>query len=214
MHSPITPRLAVRGLNRPGLAPVHLHVNKGQCVAISGPSGAGKTLLLRAIADLDPNVGSITLDGTAREAFGGPAWRRRVAYAAAESGWWADIVGEHFPVGDNGEALIVAVGLAADALNWPVARLSTGERQRLALARTLAMRPAVLLLDEPTSALDHVAVKRVEGVLQAELARGTAILVVSHDPDQVARLAHLHLTMADGRLITPGEPAFQGEATS
>ena len=88
--------LSIRGLTRPGLAPVDLDLAAGECVAVLGPSGAGKTLLLRAIADLDPNRGEAILGGEARSDMSGPAWRRRVGYLAAESGWWADGVGAHF----------------------------------------------------------------------------------------------------------------------
>ena len=55
-----------------------------------GPSGSGKSLFLRALADLDPNEGDLRLDGESREAMSGPQWRRRVTYVAGESGWWDD----------------------------------------------------------------------------------------------------------------------------
>lgn len=194
------PLLSVRNLRRPGLAPASLTVDAGQCVAISGASGSGKTLLLRAIADLDPNEGEVTLDGQSRSSFTAPEWRSQVAYAAAESGWWDDLVGDHFPPASGAGALLTTVGLAEEAMTWPVARLSSGERQRLALVRLLCQKPRVFLLDEPTSALDHTAVGLVETLLQGVLHAGGGIVVVSHDPQQVARLAQVHMTMHDGRL--------------
>jgi putative ABC transport system ATP-binding protein len=103
---------------------------------VRGPSGAGKTLLLRAVADLDPNEGVVTLDGRDRSTIAGPEWRRLVGYVPAEPGWWADTVGEHF-----GE-WTAALAFVRD-LGFPEA---------LALVRALMKRPKVLLLDEPTAA--------------------------------------------------------------
>jgi ABC-type iron transport system FetAB ATPase subunit len=191
--------LVVDTLTRPGLAPASLEVAAGECVILTGPSGSGKTLLLRAIADLDPADGSVRLDGRERAAMSGPAWRQRVRYVATEAGWWADGVGAHFPDAAAARPLLADLGLP-DALAWPVSRLSTGERQRLALARALADAPMVLLLDEPTSGLDPAATDRVEGILRGRLADGVAILMISHDPEQARRLGHRRLTMADGRL--------------
>ncbi|MCS3763089.1 ABC-type iron transport system FetAB ATPase subunit [Bradyrhizobium centrosematis] len=87
--------LTVSGLKRLHIA-VSFDLQDGECVALQGPSGVGKTLLLRSIADLDPNEGAVKLDGTPREAVFAPAWRKQVTYLAAEPGWWSDIVQEHF----------------------------------------------------------------------------------------------------------------------
>ncbi|MCH7539313.1 MAG: ATP-binding cassette domain-containing protein, partial [Proteobacteria bacterium] len=89
--------LRVRGLAFIGVDQVDFDLESGECVALTGPSGSGKTLLLRALADLDPNEGRVTLDGAARERFPAPHWRRLVGYLPVESGWWADLVGDHFP---------------------------------------------------------------------------------------------------------------------
>lgn len=89
--------MKIRGLRRAGLEPFDFDLADGECVAVRGPSGAGKTILLRAIADLDPNHGSVSLDGSARESIPAPQWRRSVCYLAAEAGWWADAVAAHFP---------------------------------------------------------------------------------------------------------------------
>jgi phosphate-transporting ATPase len=88
--------LTVRNLRRPGLSPVSFDLADGECLAVQGPSGAGKTLLLRAIADLDPSEGLLKLNGISREAIPGPLWRRKVAYVPAAAGWWSDRVGAHF----------------------------------------------------------------------------------------------------------------------
>ncbi|CCQ72484.1 ATP-binding cassette domain-containing protein [Magnetospira sp. QH-2] len=190
--------LTIEALRRPGLHPFDLKLDAGQCLGVNGASGSGKTLMLRAIADLDPNQGSVTLDGRDRTTFDGPAWRRLVAYLPAESGWWAARVGDHFPDGDNG--LTVELGLPAGIMNRTVLDLSTGERQRLALVRTVMRDPAVLLLDEPTSGLDPHGVERVEAVLGRLLTDGKAMLLVTHDAAQVGRLAHERRTMTNGLL--------------
>ena len=91
-----TPILQIRDLRTNLLKLASLSLSAGECIAVQGPSGAGKTLLLRAIADLDPNEGQVCLNGRDRSTIAGPEWRRLVGYLPAEPGWWADTVGEHF----------------------------------------------------------------------------------------------------------------------
>jgi phosphate-transporting ATPase len=196
--------LRVRGLGRKGIRPIDLDLASGECIAVMGPSGAGKTLLLRAIADLDPGAGSVVLDGKKREDVPGPEWRRRVAYLASDSGWWADRVGDHFEDRAAAAAIVTRLGLPSAALDWPVDRLSTGERQRLALARALVRRPRVLLLDEPTSGLDEAARLGVETVLKERLEAGAAILFVTHDSRQARRMARTCLWLEDGGMREGG----------
>src|SRR5207237_896117 len=88
--------LQVRDLRTSILKRVSFTLSAAECIAVKGPSGAGKTLLLRAIADLDPNQGVVTLDGRDRSTIAAPEWRRLVGYVPAEPGWWAETVGEHF----------------------------------------------------------------------------------------------------------------------
>ena len=192
--------LRVRNLQVTGLAPVDLDLDAGDCIALSGPSGSGKTLILRSLADLDPSEGEVALDGEARDSIAAPMWRRRVAYLAAEPGWWADVVGAHFPDLAAARELAAALGLSEKFFDAPVAQVSTGERQRLALVRLLLLAPRIMLLDEPTAALDEAAAARVEAVLAERLAAGVAILLVTHDDAQAARLAGRRLRIADGRL--------------
>ena len=203
--------LTISDLRRPGIEPADLSVSVGECVAISGPSGAGKSLLLRAIADLDPNQGEVRLNDTAREAIPAPEWRRQVVYVAPESGWWAGDVGAHFADRSAASDLLGELALPPDALTWPVARLSTGERQRLALARALELEPRALLLDEPTSGLDPEAASKVEDLLRRRLAQGAVIVMVTHDRDQAKRIAGRRLRMEQGRLVPdPGGATPEG----
>ena len=97
-----TPILQIRDLRTNLLELAALSLSAGECIAVQGPSGAGKTLLLRAIADLDPNEGLVCLEGRDRSTIPGPGWRRLVGYVPAEPGWWADTVGEHFSDMDGG----------------------------------------------------------------------------------------------------------------
>ena len=106
----------------------------------------------------------------------------------ADSGWWEPTVGAHFDDGEAGTGFAVRLGLPADCLGWPVTRLSTGERQRLALARALAVRPSVLLLDEPTASLDEASTAAAESLLRDWLGDGGALLVVTHDAAQADRM--------------------------
>jgi phosphate-transporting ATPase len=167
---------------------------------LTGPSGAGKSTLLRAIADLDPADGAVALDGVERNALPAPMWRRRVGYLAAESGWWADTVGAHFRDPAAVIPLLERLALPVQALDWEVLRLSTGEKQRLALIRLLAGTPRVLLLDEPTAALDAATRDAVEALIAERCAAGAIALVVTHDAAQAARLARRHFRMTNGRL--------------
>jgi UDP-glucose/iron transport system ATP-binding protein len=200
--SPAELRLRLCGLRSRLAGPFDLTLSAGECVAVTGPSGAGKSLLLRMIADLDPNEGEVWLDGRERGSFPAPAWRQQVVYNAAEAGWWAERVAAHFPAPALAAARTLAprLGLDPALLDAPVIRLSTGERQRLALLRALAGSPPVLLLDEPTGALDEANTARVEVLLAERLRAGTAILMVTHSPAQAARLGRRHLRLADRRL--------------
>ncbi|WP_034410952.1 ABC transporter ATP-binding protein [Derxia gummosa] len=194
--------LELRGLARLNVGPIDLVVGAGECLAITGPSGAGKSLLLRMVADLDPHDGDCLLDGRSCAGMPATAWRAQVRYLPAESGWWRETVAEHFPSGTDFAAGLPALGLPAEAARWPVARLSTGERQRLALLRAIGPGVRVLLLDEPTSGLDAGNVAAVESLLAAQCAAGVALLLVTHDEAQAARLATRRLRLAGGRLAT------------
>lgn len=201
--------LRLVGLRSKGLEPVDLKVIAGELVFLSGPSGAGKSLLLRAIADLDPHLGEVLIDGVPRSAIPAPEWRRRVGLLPAEAHWWGDRVGAHLR--DPGARtvewdseitdILNRLGFGTEVLGWSVSRLSTGERQRLALARLIANRPEALLLDEATANLDPLNRDRVEAMVRDyRRERAAAVLWVSHDPEQRRRLAGRGLVVRDARL--------------
>ena len=194
------PRLRLTGLRSALAGPVDLTLEPGECAAVMGPSGAGKSLFLRMVADLDPHEGEAWVDEQPRRTMPPPLWRRRVALCAAESGWWAEGVGEHFADPAAARALLPRLGLSPGLLDGPIGRLSTGEKHRMALARTLLLASPVLLLDEPTGALDEASTALVEALVAERLAQGTAILLVTHLPAQAQRLASRVLAMAAGRL--------------
>jgi ABC-type lipoprotein export system ATPase subunit len=183
-----------------GLEPVSFELASGECLAVQGPSGSGKTVLLRAIADLDLVPGRIYLDATERSALSGPEWRKRVRYAAAEPGWWGETPREHFAQGEGLDKLVSQLGLKSAQLDQSLAQLSTGERQRMALARAVFDKPSVLLLDEPTGALDAKATAQAERLIKRQLKGGHTVILVSHDPGQVKRLADRKLTLRGGKV--------------
>lgn len=193
--------LEARALHRLNVGPIDLVLDSGTCASIAGKSGAGKSVLLRMLADLDPHGGDAFLDGEACSAMPAPAWRRRVTYVAAESGWWDERVVAHFAADTDFATLLPSVGIPVEASSWPIARLSTGERQRLALLRALTPANRVLLLDEPTSGLDPGSIGLVEALLKERLVQGVAILMVTHDPEQAQRMASRHLELRDGRIL-------------
>jgi ABC-type iron transport system FetAB ATPase subunit len=130
----------------------------------------------------------------------GPAWRRRVTLLPAESAWWGERVIDHFVQLDSNTLDLLK--LPPEAGEWQVNRLSSGERQRLALLRVLNISPDVLLLDEPTANLDRTNIERVESLITHwRREQGTAVLWVSHDPAQQQRVGDRSLRIEKRRLI-------------
>jgi UDP-glucose/iron transport system ATP-binding protein len=170
------------------LDPIDLTLDAGTCICLSGPSGSGKTLLLRALADLDPHSGEVRLGNESQHSLTPTIWRKRVGLLPTESHWWDHTVGQHFP--EINKTILNDLGFSRDCLNWEIGRLSSGERQRLGLARLLTNKPEVLLLDEPTANLDTENRARVEELItRYRREHNCGVLWVSHSLEQRKRLS-------------------------
>ncbi|MCU7920605.1 MAG: ABC transporter ATP-binding protein [Candidatus Thiodiazotropha sp. (ex Epidulcina cf. delphinae)] len=191
--------LTLKQFHSPLLAPFDLHLPAGECTTLSGPSGCGKTRLLRAVADLDPHQGEAWLDEREKQTFSGPEWRHHVGLLLAESAWWSERVGDHFNTID--QDLLTDLDLPVESTAWEISRLSSGERQRLALIRLLTNRPQVLLLDEPTANLDASNIGKVEQLIESwRKKHQTAVLWITHDTAQQKRIGEHHRQIESGQL--------------
>jgi ABC-type Fe3+/spermidine/putrescine transport system ATPase subunit len=203
-----------------GLEDMHLHVRRGERVTLLGPSGAGKTSLLRAIAGLGPLVGGrVRIDG--RDVTALPPERRGIVYMHQ-----APSLVPHLSVLDNvafplevrgvareaartqARGLLERVQLATFAHRAP-ASLSGGQRHRTALARALAANPVALLLDEPFSSLDPALRAEVRdavlGLLQDR--SGPAVLLVTHDIEEASAISDRIIVLLEARIAQCGPPA-------
>ncbi len=187
---------------------VDADVPKDDITAVVGPSGAGKSTLLRAINRLvEPTAGEVYLDGEPTSAMNPLELRRRVGMVFQLPALFGATVEEATLYGarlagrgaDAGRLLEMA-GLDASFRGKAPRSLSVGEQQRVSIARALALEPEVLLMDEPTSALDEAARRRIEGLVrELNASLGLTIVLVSHDLDQVERVADRVVLLAGGR---------------
>jgi len=192
--------LSIENLKFFHCGPLNISLEPGQCVGVSGESGCGKSLLLRAIADLDEHEGQLLLDNVSADSMPANEWRRQVALLPAESQWWFDTVGEHFS--DLDESLLNQFGFSGDVNDWSIRRMSSGEKQRLALLRLLLNQPRVLLLDEPTANLDKRNTLIFEQLIAEYLKQHQASAFwVSHDHGQLDRVADVQFELKDGLLV-------------
>lgn len=209
------------------LAGASLSVNRGEIVALVGPSGCGKSTLLRVIAGLEPDAeGVVRWDGEDLAAV--PTHLRKFGLVFQDGQLFA-----HQSVAENISYGLRAQGVSRDERDARVAELldlvslpgagsravthlSGGERQRVALARSLAPRPRLLLLDEPFSALDRELRERLASETREILREtGTTAIMVTHDHAEAAAVADRVVRMRAGtidRLQDPPRPTDGGEA--
>lgn len=197
--------LRVENLKIRGLPLISLELAKGECVVIQGASGTGKSLLLRAIADLDPAEGYVFLDGAERREMPAPEWRRQLRYVASESGWWKETPRAHFSLSKRTRRWIESLGLRDELMDRSISRLSTGERQRFSLVRAISDDPKYLLLDEPTSALDSQTAALVEELIRFQVLSDKGVMIVTHDEEQAKRLADRRYTLTARGLFAEGQ---------
>jgi len=191
--------LRVKDLRFLDYGPVEFSLPQGQVLGVSGASGSGKSLLLKSLADLIDSAGEVYLQNENRWEISPPQWRSRVMLVPVESQWWFETVGEHFP--EASAPVWRDLGFDDDVLKKLVIELSSGEKQRLGLARVLCRCPDVLLLDEPTANLDPENTERVESCIHTFLSSGTRAAVwVSHDADQLERIVDVLAKMTDKQL--------------
>ncbi len=221
-HHPSQPKIRTENLSRVAdgkviVEDVNLTVDEGEVLMIVGPSGSGKSSLLRLINRLDePTAGVVYLDGVDYRTFPPLELRRRVGMMMQTAFLFPETVADNIRFGPRQrgieltdgevEGLLARVGLSGFA-SREVSRLSGGEAQRVALARVLANDPEVILLDEPTSALDQEAKEAVEGVLQEVIREECLTCIwVTHDLQQALRMADRVGLMEAGRLVRLGAP--------
>ncbi len=197
---------------QPIFGPIALAIEAVAWTCLLGPSGVGKSTILRLIADLPTGV---RFEGTVR-ATDGRSLDGRIAYMAQSDLLfpWLDVLGNVLagarlrgepPDRHQAREMVARVGLAGREAARP-RHLSGGERQRVALARTLMEDRPVVLLDEPFSALDARTRAGMQ-VLAAELLAGRTVLLVTHDPAEAARLGHRINVLTEAGLAEVAPPA-------
>jgi signal transduction histidine kinase/ABC-type branched-subunit amino acid transport system ATPase component len=202
---------------------IELEIREGELVALAGENAAGKSTLVRCIAgDLVPNAGRILIDGEPFAATPAAAARRGIAVV------WQDLaLCENLDIASNlllgrerrrllrsatrfhaaAAAQLEELGIGLRDTTQPVTSLSGGQRQLLAVARAMVWRPRLLVLDEPTASLGVRETAQVERLALAVRDQGTTVLLVSHDIDQMFRLADRILILRHGRLVAEVTPA-------
>ncbi len=201
--------------DRPLVEDVSITVELGEVVAMVGPSGGGKSSLLRLLNRLDePTGGTVFLEGRDYREIAPRELRRRIGMLLQQPFLFPGTVAENLAFGPAAHGDMLAAETIAELLervglggyaDRDVSRLSGGEAQRVSLARTLANGPEILLLDEPTSALDEAAQLGVERLI-CNIIRQQQLtcLIVTHDREQAERMAQRAILMENGRVVESG----------
>lgn len=186
----------------------------GEVTAIVGPSGAGKTSLLRCLNRLEePDRGRVLLDGRDIRELDPTGLRRRVGMLFQVPVVFAGGVRSNLTYGleEVPEATIAdavaEAGLSKEILERDSTALSVGQAQRVCIARALVRDPEVLLMDEPTSALDKDAAAKIEDLIRSLAGAGLAVVLVTHDLAQAQRVADTALLLVNGRIAARGAPS-------
>ena len=191
---------------------IQLSVAKGTHLAVTGPSGGGKSTMLKLIATLlTPTSGEIIFDGQPQQAYPVTDYRQQVSYCFQQPSLFGRRVADnlYFPFElrdqpvdlEKIQQLLVKVALSDKFLEKNITELSGGERQRVALIRNLLFMPQVLLLDEVTTGLDEESKQIVQQLIASVHQQGVTILQVSHDEEDVA-LAQRVVMIEEGRLVS------------
>ena len=208
---PIEPVLAFEGVSvafdgRVVLDGVSFDVGESAITVLTGPSGAGKTTLLRLCNRLEvPTSGAVRFRGGDVAGMDPLRLRRRVGMVFQRPTLFPGTLRTNFEVAAPADEarfgeVLARVGLPRDWLDRPGDELSGGEAQRACLARTLLTGPEVLLMDEPTSSLDFAATRVLEDLGRDLAAGGLTLLWVSHDLEQVSRIADDCVVLEGGRV--------------
>lgn len=200
------------------LQPLSFDLKSGETLGVIGESGSGKTTLAKALLRLMPAKGSLKLGGEDWQ----PALRREIQMVFQDPfGAFnprmnvLDIVSEALGVYEPAldaaevrrrvEETLQSVGLPADILERYPHEFSGGQRQRLAIARAIIVRPKILVLDEPTSALDVQWQKQILSLLgRLQREHGLSLIVISHDLDVINALSHSVMVLRNGEVVEQG----------
>ncbi|EXC27889.1 ABC transporter I family member 17 [Morus notabilis] len=208
----------------PILNGVSVDVPKGVIVGIIGPSGSGKSTLLRALNRLwEPPPGSVLLDGRDICEIDVLDLRRKVGMLFQLPVLFEGTVADNIRYGpqlrgkklsdQEVHKLLTLADLDSSFYTKAGSELSVGQAQRVALARTLANEPEVLLLDEPTSALDPISTENIEDVIvKLKKKQGMTILMVSHSIKQIQRVADVVCLLVNGEIVEVLKPDELSEA--
>ncbi|SFG74188.1 polar amino acid transport system ATP-binding protein [Oribacterium sp. WCC10] len=201
---------------------VNLTINDGDVISVIGPSGTGKSTLIRCLNLLEkPSEGQILFNGEEITAPGYDIRKARMKMGMVFQSFNLfghltvienlmlapmDLLGKSRQEAyDKGMEFLRRVGMADKALSYPD-ELSGGQKQRVAIARTLCMDPEVILLDEPTSALDPTMVSEVQAVIRDLSKSGKTMMIVTHEMDFARAIANRVLYMDEGGIYEEGTP--------